>query len=268
MVKHSNSKNWFEIIKQKEYLYIIRERLDEIDPRFYTFYINSFVIEGSHSALLIDTGSGLFPIKPIISDLILDKKLIVINTHSHFDHIGGNHEFNEVLIHKKERNEISKPHDISFFKNSSKEMAKLYEKLNYTLPPTNNIHSIKDGFTLDLGELSVKIIHTPGHSAGSICLLTSRNEFFSGDSAHYGTMYLYKKNFSIMLSNLSKLLDLFQETKIEIYPSHEEFAVGKELLIDLSKGIKNIDNIWDTKVRDEFLEAWILNDEIFKYVIF
>ncbi|GAH49699.1 unnamed protein product [marine sediment metagenome] len=81
-------------------------------------------------------------------------------------------------------------------------------------------------------------------------------------------MYLTKKTFPIVLSSISKLLDLFQKSKIEVYPSHEEFAVGKELLVELSNGIKNIDKIWDTKVRDDFLEAWILSDEYFKYAIF
>ncbi|MFW9968806.1 MAG: MBL fold metallo-hydrolase [Candidatus Odinarchaeota archaeon] len=182
--------------------------------------------------------------------------------------MGGNHEFDGVLIHKKERKELSKPHDISFLKSSSKELATIYEKINYIIPPNNNIHSIKEGDILDLGELSVKVIHTPGHSEGSICLLTSRNELFTGDTAHYGTMYLDRKNFSTILSNISKLLNLFQESEIKIYPSHEDFAVGKELLIELSRGIKNIESIWDSKVRDEFLEGWMLYDEIFKYIVF
>jgi len=268
MSNNLNSQQWFETIKHKDYLYVFRERLDEIDPRFYTSYTNLYLVVGSHSALLIDTGSGLFPLKPVISDLILDKRLIVINTHSHFDHIGGNNEFDGVLIHKKERKEISKSHDILFLKDSSKEIVKLYERINFTLPPANNIQSIEDEDTIDLGELSVKIIHTPGHSRGSISLLTNRNELFTGDTAHYGTMYLTKKTLPIVLSSLSKLLDLFQESKIEVYPSHEEFAVGKELLVELSNGIKDIDKIWDTRVRDDFLEAWILSDEYFKYAIF
>jgi len=57
----------------------------------------------------------------------------------------------------------------------------------------------------------------------------------------------------------------FQENEnIEIYPSHEEFAVGKKLLEDLSNGINNIENIWEAKKRDNFLEAWLVNDDIFK----
>ena len=269
MVNYSNSQQWFEIIKHKDYLYIIRERLDEIDPRFYTTYDNLFLIIGSHSALLIDTGCGLFPLKPILDDLIKDKTLLVINTHSDFDHIGGNYEFDEILIHNEELKSISMPTDISFLQESPKEIINRYESRKYTIPPANNIKSVDDKEIIELGEVSVKVIHTPGHSKGSISLLTNKNELFTGDLAHYGAMYIVKEEFPTHLASISRLLNLFQEKEnIEIYPSHEEFAVGKELLVDLSKGIQNIENIWDTKVRDDFIDAWLLSDETFKYLVF
>ncbi|MFX1364970.1 MAG: MBL fold metallo-hydrolase [Promethearchaeota archaeon] len=269
MSKYSNSKDWFEIIKQKDYLYVIRERLDEIDPRFHTTYTNLYLILGSHSALLIDTGSGLFPLRHIVDNLILDRKLKVINTHSHFDHIGGNHEFEKIHIHNEEREQILKPHGISFLKESSKEITKLYKNKNYSLPPAKDIQLVKDEEIIDLGDKSVKVIHTPGHSSGSICLYTNENELFTGDTAHYGTMYLSEIRFPIFLSSISKLLNLIQNLEdIEIFPSHEEFAVSKDLLIDLRKGINEIDKIWDTKTRDDFFEAWLLSDENFKYLIF
>ena len=70
--------NWFEILKFKEHLYIIREKLKEIEPRFLTEYINLYLILASQKALLIDTGCGLFPIKPITDGLIGERELIVL----------------------------------------------------------------------------------------------------------------------------------------------------------------------------------------------
>ncbi len=268
---NESDQDWFEIIKHKDYLYVIRERLDEIDPRFHTKYTNLFLILGSHSALLIDTGCGLYPLKPIIKEIVevVEKRLIVINTHSHFDHIGGNCEFDEIFIHNEEFKSISIPTDISFLQESPKEIVKRYKSRKYTIQPANKIKSIKDMEIIELGEVTVKIIHTPGHSRGSISLLTNKNELFTGDTAHYGAMYISKENFPMHLASISRLLNLFQEKNdIEIYPSHEEFAVGKDLLTDLSKGIQNIENIWDTKVRDDFIEAWLLSDENFKYLVF
>ncbi len=51
----SKDNDWYEVIKQKDYLYLIRERLDEIDPRFLTTYTNIYLILGPEKALLIDT---------------------------------------------------------------------------------------------------------------------------------------------------------------------------------------------------------------------
>ncbi|MBA7645059.1 hypothetical protein ES703_52811 [subsurface metagenome] len=99
----AESDQWFEVIKHKEDLYVIREKLAEIDPRFNSFYTNLFLLLGSKTALLIDTGAGLFPLKPIITDLIGERNLKVLNTHCHWDHVGSNHEFDEIYIHEIEK---------------------------------------------------------------------------------------------------------------------------------------------------------------------
>ncbi|MHA1670844.1 MAG: MBL fold metallo-hydrolase [Promethearchaeota archaeon] len=263
------TEEWFEVIRLKDYLYIIRERLDEIDPRFLTKFTNIYLLIGTKKALLIDTGTGLYPLKPRIKDLIEAKELIIINTHSHFDHRGGNEEFDEIYIHKSELKNASMVFDISFLKDSPKKRVQLFKNKNFKYLPPNKLHPLKDGKEFDLGELIVKVIHTPGHSVGSISLFTNQKELFTGDCAHFGSMYLPKKmNFPIILSSLSKLLNLFQKYEdIEIYPSHEDFQVKKVLLESLIKGINNIETIWDTRVKDKFLNAWILNDGNFTYIV-
>ena len=57
---------WFEIQEIKNYIYVIKERLGLIDPRFLTEFTNMFLVLGSTKALLMDTGSGLYPIKPVV----------------------------------------------------------------------------------------------------------------------------------------------------------------------------------------------------------
>jgi glyoxylase-like metal-dependent hydrolase (beta-lactamase superfamily II) len=264
------SEDWYEITKIKDSLYIFQERLDKIEPRFHTVYVNIYLIVGNESALLIDTGCGLFPIKPIINKLIGEKNLIVVNTHSHFDHIGGNSEFEEIYIHENEQKMVSKPFDVSFyFQDAPEDVKIIIENKGFVFQPAPKIKPLKEGDSFDLGELSVKIIHTPGHSIGSITLLTNNGDLFPGDTAHYGTMYLPKrKQFPIILKSISRLLDLFKNgIATQIYPSHEEYPVGKDLLEKLYDGINNIKNIWHTKTKEKFLRAWIIKDENFKYLI-
>ncbi|KKK95056.1 hypothetical protein LCGC14_2676630, partial [marine sediment metagenome] len=185
------------------------------------------------------------------------------------DHIGGNSEFETILIHKEEMRFISKPRDISFLSSSPKEIVKRFETINYQFSPAKEIQTIEHDEIIDLGELSVRVIHTPGHSPGCISLLTSRCELFIGDTAHYGTMFLTKNTFPTSLKSIANLLKLFHKYEnIEIYPAHEDFAVGKELLEELTKGIQNIDNLWDSRIRNDFLDAWLIKDNKFKYVIF
>lgn len=260
---------WFEVIKQKKYLYVIRERLDEIEPRFYTKFINLYLLIGKETALLVDTGTGLFPLTPLVNNLIGDKKLMVVNTHTHFDHRGGNEEFNEISVHSLEAKQLTKQFDVSFLRDSPQKIVMQYAKKNFILKPAPSIKSIEEGYEFNLGDISLKVIHTPGHSPGSISLLSNKNELFTGDTAHYGTMYLPKrKKFPIILSSLHKMLEICIKCGVsEIYPSHETFPVGMELLEALIIGISNIETIWNSKIKDKFLDAWILDDGKFKYII-
>ncbi len=267
----STLNHWFEIIKHKEHLIVIREKLSEIDPRFHTIYTNMYLLLGSHTALLIDTGCGLFPLKPLIDELIGKRKLLVFNTHCHWDHVCGNYEFNEIYIHEKEAAFISKPINISNLKDSSKDIVKKYEKNNFLIPPAPVIKNLKEGDKIDLGDYNIEVIHTPGHSPGAISLFTDKNELFSDDTAHYGAVFLPKKNkLHEFLSSISKLMTLCEKKEsIEIYPSHEEFPLGKELLEELYNKINNIENSWNTKQKnkDNFLRSWIIDDGKYKFVI-
>lgn len=265
----SNAENWYDVIEHKNYLFIIRERLDEVEPRYLTTYTNIYLILGSQKALLVDTGCGLFPLKPIVDKLIEDRELLVFNTHSHFDHRGANDEFDIIYIHESEVKNASMPFDITFLKNSPKEIINIYSNRDFLYQPPKEVKSLKEGNKFDLGDITIEVIHTPGHSIGSISLLTNKGELFTGDTAHYGSMYLPKrKQFPIILSSISKLKDLFNADKAqEIYPSHERYPVGRELLDDLYAGISNIEKNWDTKQKDRFLDSWILEDSNFKYVI-
>jgi hypothetical protein len=56
---------------------------------------------------------------------------------------------------------------------------------------------------------------------------------------------------------------------VELYPSHRNYPCDITLLTDLYNGIKNIDNLWDTKKSFDFFEAWEINDSSgkFKYYV-
>ncbi|GAG57813.1 unnamed protein product, partial [marine sediment metagenome] len=178
-------------------------------------------------------------------------------------------EFGEVYIHENEVNLVSKPYDVSYFKDSPNEIVEIYRKQDFLIPPAKIIKPLKDGDTFDLGEIEVKIIHCPGHSPGSICLLTSTGELFTSDVAYYGDQFLPKReNFPKVLKTLSKLIELCKKDKnFELYPSHRQYPCDMTLLTDLYNGIENIENLWDTKKAFDFFEAWQIDDDKFRYYI-
>jgi glyoxylase-like metal-dependent hydrolase (beta-lactamase superfamily II) len=265
----SNENQYFEVSKHKEYLYVIKENISIVHPVYRNDPLNMYLILGSHSAILLDTGCGLYPLKPIVDGLISERKLFVLNTHTHWDHILGNNEFDEVYVHKKEAKIVSNPYDLSFLRDSPCEIVKKYEEHNFLIPPAKTIKKVRDGFEFDLGELSVKVIHTPGHSPGSVCLLTSNNELFTSDVAYYGDTFLPKRKFfPKVLKTLSELIILCERKKIfELYPSHQKYPCDKALLTDLHDGIKNLENLWENRIPFEFFESWQIEDETFRYYI-
>ncbi len=264
-----NMKDWFEINYIKKDLIIIRENLNQIDPRYYTLYSNIYLINGNKKSLLIDTGSGLFSLKPIIQNLIEDKPLIIINTHAHFDHIGSNYEFDEVFIHKNELDIISKPMDISFLKSSPNKIVSLYERSNFIISPTKNPKVLKDTTTFDLGNLKVKILNCPGHSEGSISLYTNRGELFTGDNAHYGAMYLpIKKELPSFIKMIRSLVDLcIKENIDQIFPSHEDYNLDRKFLSNLIDCLNKIDSNLANKKFDDFNNCWKIDIGKFMFMI-
>jgi len=265
----SKEPNHFEISKHKDYLYVIKENISLVHPEFTNDPLNIYLLLGSQTALLLDTGCGLSPLKPIVDELIGKRKLLVFNTHYHWDHPLGNVEFGEVYIHENEVKLVSNPYDVSYFKDFTNEIVKVYAEQNFIIPPADVIKPLKDGDNFDLGEIEVEVIHCPGHSAGSICLLTSTGELFTSDVAYYGDQFLPKKeDFPIVLNSLSKLITLCKKQEIvEIYPSHSQYPCDTTLLTDLYNGIVNIQNLWNKKEPFDFFEAWVIDDKKFRYFI-
>jgi glyoxylase-like metal-dependent hydrolase (beta-lactamase superfamily II) len=265
----SNDNHHFEISKHKDYLYVIKENISIVHPVYRNDPLNMYLLLGSHSALLLDTGCGLYPLRPIVDDLVGKRKLIVFNTHTHWDHILGNEEFGEVYVHENEAHVVSKSYDLSFLKNSPNEIVKRYGEHNFLIPPSKIIKTLRDEEVFDLGEIEVKIIHCPGHSPGSICLLSSTGELFTSDVAYYGDIFLPKRDlFPVVLSSLSKLINLCEKQEnLGLYPSHRKFPCNETLLTDLYKGIENIENLWESKRAFDFFKAWQIDDDKFRYYI-
>ena len=168
------------------------------------YRVNCYVIadKNSMSAAVIDPGADFENIRDIIEDNGFDLKYIIL-THAHGDHIGAINYLKDtynpkIVIHYLEKEILENP-DYNFSK-----------QLGMNSVSSNADLMLHDGDTLELGDLKLEIMHTPGHTKGSMCILV--NEImFSGDTLFAGSMGrtdLYSGDSDRMKASLKKLKQL------------------------------------------------------------
>jgi glyoxylase-like metal-dependent hydrolase (beta-lactamase superfamily II) len=193
---------------------------------------NIWHVRGRDRDLLIDTGLGVQSLREAAHDL-LERPLMALITHSHFDHIGGAYEFSERIGHADERAEMAAPRGFRGLtaRALGDELVTRLRAAGYAVPdrmltalphadfdvedyairaaPLTRI--VADGDIVDLGDRSFEVLHLPGHSPGSIGLFErSTRTLFSGDAVYDGPLLFDLPGSSILdyAHTLRRLLEL------------------------------------------------------------
>ncbi len=174
--------------------------------------------ESTKEIFIIDPGGDYKSIKNVIDKNSLKPKA-VINTHGHGDHIGANEEFGiPVWIHCL---------DADFLIDSSKNLSGAF---GFFLKTKSASRLLEDGDMLNIGKYSLEVIHTPGHTPGSICL-KAVGVIFTGDTLFCQgigrTDFAYGSEKDIINSIKEKLFTL--DDGYIIYPGHgPSSTIGNE----------------------------------------
>ncbi len=131
-----------------------------------------YIVIGQEKALVVDTMHGYENI-PEIAREFTDLPLVLVNTHGHGDHIGGNHWFSEAYMNEKDYDLIpwwvNQPGQKAFRKEHG-----------LVFPPCKPLN---EGDIIDLGGLTAEMIALPGHTPGGICVLIREERvLITGDS--------------------------------------------------------------------------------------
>jgi len=139
--------------------------------------VNCFIVgcEETKQAVVVDPGGDTDKILTRIQEHGL-KVAAVINTHGHFDHVGGNRKIVEVTgaplwIHAADAPMLGRVAQVS----------SMYGLAGENSPDAD--HFLTDGMLIPFGKYSVKVIHTPGHTPGGCCLyLEPQQTIITGDT--------------------------------------------------------------------------------------
>ena len=184
-------------------------KIDENSYRIEDNGVRSLLFNGTERALLIDAGFGSAgSMKTMVSSLT-DRPVMLVISHADGDHIGGVHEFGCVYMH---------PSEMANFKRSN----------NPKLP----VKPLYEGEIIDLGGCAFEVVLIPGHTPGSIALLSREQRFIiTGDTVSEGAVFMFGETRSIdaYLLSIKKLIAMRGEFDM-IYPSHGPFPLDASIL--------------------------------------
>lgn len=170
-----------------------------------------YLVLGTEKALLVDTGIGVGSIRKVVES-ITSLPVIVVNTHCHPDHAGGNAEFAPALINPADMDVFQKMATLEFRKEDVSRMPGGEEWAAQLQPTGPEPVPASDGQLIDLGGRTLQIIFTPGHTHGSLCVYEeATGVLFTGDNVQANTTALREWNSSTVeefyesLQKLSRL---------------------------------------------------------------
>jgi len=233
---------WFKVYEVDINTYAIAEP--------YNFQeVISYLILGNKKVLLFDSGMGMSSIKNVIKQ-ITSLPVTVVNSHTHYDHIGGNYEFDTILAMNTEFTKARAKNgmDHNFVKHEVTNDAFCKDKLpeldieNYHINPFQISEFIEDGFTIDLGNRILEVIAVPGHTIDAIALYDKTNGFlWTGDTFYKGPIWLFDEGTDLKAyqNSIQKLSTLAPNLK-KIFPAHNTPLANSVRLVELTNAFQSV----------------------------
>lgn len=226
----------------------------EVRPKIYAIYephqaeeVISYLIVGTKRALLFDTGLGIGDMQRVVKSLT-SVPITVANSHTHNDHVGDNWQFHDIA-----------GMDTDFTRQDAKgsradAQAELeagnvcgslpdgFDSKSYATKPWTITEWIHDGSKFDLGDRTLEVIATPGHTPDAIALFDRANGLlFTGDSYYPGPIYIYRPETDLDAyeRSMKRLAALAPQLKL-LLPQHNVPVADPEVLPEVVEAFAEV----------------------------
>jgi glyoxylase-like metal-dependent hydrolase (beta-lactamase superfamily II) len=207
----------------------------------------SYLVLGTQRAVLFDTGMGISNIKAVVEGLT-ELPVSVVNSHTHNDHVGDNWRFTDVYGMPTD---FTRTNAKGSTADAQAEIAPGqvcgtlpagFDAKAYRTRAFHISHWLQDGDKINLGDRTLEVISTPGHTPDSIALLDQRNGLlFTGDTFYLGPIYLYRPETDLdaYVSSVKRLAELTPNLRL-LLPAHNVPVAQPEYLPRVVDAIQQV----------------------------
>jgi glyoxylase-like metal-dependent hydrolase (beta-lactamase superfamily II) len=233
--------DWFEVHRLPHDVYAIYE------PHQFQEVI-SYLILGSERALLFDTGMGLGDLEGVVAGLT-DLPVTVLNSHGHFDHVGGNAEFETVLaLDTPYTREAARglPHEAVAAEVApdalTRPLPEGVDAATWCIRPWDVSGHVEDGTHIDLGGRVLQVLVIPGHTPDSLALLDDEaGLLWTGDTFYEGPIWLFvpETDLDAYERSLERLVAL-APSLTQLHPAHNTPVAEPSRLAELARAFADV----------------------------
>lgn len=235
-------------------------------------HVNSWLVAGAERAILVDTGLGIAPIRPVVERLT-PVSVSVVNTHHHFDHVGGNHEFDEIAIHPLGAPLLASPVPPEVTQGYARYAAAVaaaygdieavdrgllhlsteearprplpsgFAPETWRIEPTTATSTLSEGDRIELGGRTLEVLHCPGHSEDGIALLDrAAGLLVAGDTISTGPIYAQfpESDLESLAGSVRRLASLEHELRNVLVGHFGRTTVEPGFLREVARGFEEV----------------------------